>query len=126
MLEKKTGYVNNELVHSLDWYPTLMATPEITNTGNNIDGMDLWNTMSKGLPVKVWIFVYDIDTNVPISAIRYNQWKLIVGNPGAPSDWYQPPNSSVHVKDDDLVAETNTTTYLFDLDADRTEHFNLA
>lgn len=48
-----------------------MAAAEITNTANDIDGMDMWDTISKGMPSKCENFVYDIDTNVPISAIRY-------------------------------------------------------
>jgi arylsulfatase A-like enzyme len=124
MLEK-TGYVNNELVHSVDWYPTLMTVAEVPITDTGIDGMDMWDTISKGMPSKRDHFVYNIDTNIPVAAIRYKQWKLIVGDPGSPSGWYPQPNASIP-DTDHLAVTDNTTTYLFDLDADPTEHFNVA
>ena len=124
MLEKK-GYTNNELVHSVDWYPTLLTAAGLPVTTLDIDGIDMWDTITKGSASKREEFVYNIDTNVPIAAIRYQQWKLIVGETGAHSGWYPQPTVSASLTDNQSLKVENTTTYLFDLDADPTEHFNL-
>ena len=118
---QKTGYVNNGMIHSVDWYPTLLAAADIKTDVGNIDGMNVWSTVSTGAPSPRQTFVYNIDTNIPVAAIRFEKWKLITGEPGTPSGWIPPANASYGVG-----VSAAKGTYLFDLDADPTEHFNLA
>ncbi|XP_070569094.1 arylsulfatase B-like [Ptychodera flava] len=48
MLEK-TGYENDQLIHIVDWYPTLVNLVG-GETDPDMDGLDVWNTISKGDP----------------------------------------------------------------------------
>ncbi|XP_077987935.1 arylsulfatase B-like [Glandiceps talaboti] len=79
---KKTGYVNNELIHISDLFPTFinLAGGNI-DPGLQLDGMDVWETLSEGKPSprKGAILHYD---HHPVStglAVRLGDYKLIDG-----------------------------------------------
>jgi len=72
----KPGIVVDEMVHTVDLYPTLMKL-----AGGSLDkskplyGMDVWATISEGAPSPRTEIVYNIE---PFrAAIRQGDWKLI-------------------------------------------------
>ncbi|XP_078610516.1 arylsulfatase B-like [Branchiostoma floridae x Branchiostoma japonicum] len=110
MLEK-TGYTNNEMIHAVDWFPTILAAAGGT-PGRGIDGMNQLDTILKGEKSPRDEFVYNIDEEIPSlkqGAIRVGDYKLIDGYVG---------------KDDNGRPEVGT--WLFDLKEDPTETTNLA
>ncbi|XP_078610510.1 arylsulfatase B-like [Branchiostoma floridae x Branchiostoma japonicum] len=110
MLEK-TGYTNNEMIHAVDWFPTILAAAGGT-PGRGIDGMNQLDTILKGEKSPRDEFVYNIDEEIPSlkqGAIRVGDYKLIDGYVG---------------KDDNGRPEVGT--WLFNLKEDPTETTNLA
>ncbi|XP_070532639.1 arylsulfatase B-like isoform X2 [Ptychodera flava] len=85
MLEK-TGYVNNQLIHAVDWYPTLSAVAGAKTLDSEMDGLNVWNTLRKNDPSPRKEFVYNILERIPTAGIRVRNYKLIVGNPHFPDD----------------------------------------
>ncbi|XP_070581653.1 arylsulfatase B-like [Ptychodera flava] len=124
---KKTGYVSNEMVHIVDWFPTL-----VTLTGgesdSEMDGLNLWDTISKGAPTLREEFVYNIDEDgdIPKEAIRIGNYKLIHGKAGVPDGWIAPPESCCHhdkPNGDDIHGEY---IRLYNLKDDPTERNDLS
>ena len=68
-----------DLMHLSDWLPTLYG-----RAGGNIsdvlktDGYDMWPTLSEGKASPRQELVHNIDPVSWTSAIRYQQWKLLV------------------------------------------------
>ncbi|XP_077982004.1 arylsulfatase B-like [Glandiceps talaboti] len=143
MLEKK-GYTNNGLMHMSDWYPTLVSLAG-GKPDPDMDGMDVWNMISKDEPSPRDEIVYNIDDIVPVkgAAIRVGDWKLIQGNHQMlypiiynQDSWYKPAT-----KENQTVVATPfiptsqpgqefppkpDVLYLFNLKDDPTERKNLA
>ncbi|XP_013399823.1 arylsulfatase B [Lingula anatina] len=96
---KKTQYVNNELIHAVDWLPTIvaMAGGTAAKLDSDLDGVNQWPTVNTGSPSARNEFVYNIDDVKRNGAIRVGDYKLIVGNPGKFSDWYPAPSSTGNV-----------------------------
>ncbi|XP_030628256.1 arylsulfatase I [Chanos chanos] len=111
-LLKRTGTVSKALIHVSDWYPTLLSlagSPE--PDPHRLDGHNVWDAVSKGLPGPRTEILLNID---PVSrhvsevdpkllmlngfgiwdtgvraAIRAGDWKLLTGNVGD-GDWFPP------------------------------------
>ncbi|XP_077994328.1 arylsulfatase B-like [Glandiceps talaboti] len=135
MLEK-SGYVNNEMIHAVDWYPTLL---ELVGGKRDpeMDGMNVWNTLSRGAPSPRKEFVYNIDeVDPPGAAIRVGDYKLIIGAAGNPDGWIPAPKENGVWEEIVLMEERESAiesgkapwngTYLFNIKDDPTEHHNLA
>ncbi|KAK7469502.1 hypothetical protein BaRGS_00036481, partial [Batillaria attramentaria] len=60
-LLKKTGYVNNGMMHAVDWFPTILQLAGLPAEAG-IDGVDQWDMLSNDGPSKREEFVYNIDT----------------------------------------------------------------
>ncbi|KFM77853.1 Arylsulfatase I, partial [Stegodyphus mimosarum] len=87
VLQKK-GYVNNNLIHAVDWFPTILAAAGGENKDDGMDGMNQWNSISTGGPEVRNEFIYNIyDLEYKRAAIRMGDYKLIMGYPGLPCDW---------------------------------------
>jgi arylsulfatase A-like enzyme len=72
----KEGSTVNEMIHTVDLYPTLVNLAG-GKLGKNkpLDGVDLWGTISEGKPSPRTEIVYNIE---PFrAAIRRGDWKLI-------------------------------------------------
>ncbi|XP_064600138.1 arylsulfatase I-like isoform X2 [Liolophura sinensis] len=142
-LLKKTGYVNNGLMHIVDWNPTIQAIagspPE-----DGQDGVNQWDMISEGTESARKEFVYNFDNIANNGAIRVGDYKLIMGNAGR-GGWYPPPTVSdwkwmdnpdfrsweelTEVFADEIMARINisSTQYqLFNVKEDPTEHVDLA
>ncbi|ELT92899.1 hypothetical protein CAPTEDRAFT_165852 [Capitella teleta] len=94
MLLQKAGYTSNEMIHAVDWFPTLVSlaggTPE-----KDVDGVDQWQMLSQRQPSRRKEFVYGINSITGRAAIRRGKYKLIEGTAGHYSGWYPAPSSRV-------------------------------
>ena len=120
----KTGYVYNGMIHTVDWYPTLLSLAGVNVDDTDLDGMNVWDAISNNKSSPRQSFVYNLLlTDGTLSgAIRFNNWKLLVNPRSKRSEWYNPANASFR----EPVTKPLRGTFLFDLDADPTEHHNLA
>nr|KAG5692146.1 hypothetical protein BaRGS_020694 [Batillaria attramentaria] len=62
---------------------------------SKIDGVNQWDMLSTGGDSKREEFVYNIDTILNSTAIRYKDYKLMTGSPGTFNDWYPLPKDEV-------------------------------
>ncbi|XP_077995161.1 arylsulfatase B-like [Glandiceps talaboti] len=137
MLER-TGYVNNEMIHAVDWYPSLLELVGGTRDPD-MDGLNVWNTVSRGDPSPRTEFVYNIDVVKDArsgAAIRMGDYKLISGKPGHPDGWIPVPEIDgvweEHVLMDEyeemieLGVAPKNPTYLYNIKDDPTEHHDLS
>ncbi|KAI8491914.1 hypothetical protein Bbelb_302870 [Branchiostoma belcheri] len=121
---QKTGYTSDEMIHAVDWFPTILAAAGGT-ADSGIDGVSQLDTLVSGKPSPRTEFVYNIDATFPTKqgAIRVGGYKLIEGYAGKPDGWIRPDNlTNAHQNSGDPV----TGTWLFNLKDDPTEHHNLA
>ncbi|XP_035694672.1 arylsulfatase B-like [Branchiostoma floridae] len=90
---QKTGYTNNEMIHAVDWFPTILAAAGGT-ADEAIDGVSQLDTIMSGQSSPRTEFVYNIDDEFPTKqgAIRVGDYKLIEGYAGKPDGWILPPN----------------------------------
>lgn len=73
--------VSNELMHVTDWLPTLYSAAggDLSNLDPDIDGIDQWPTFAYDLPSARNDVLLNIDENTRNAALRFYNWKLIVG-----------------------------------------------
>ncbi|XP_052786414.1 arylsulfatase B-like [Mya arenaria] len=120
-LLEKTGYTNNEMIHAVDWFPTLLTLAG-GEPDAGMDGVNQWPTVSSGAPSARSEFVYNIDDIDKNAAIRVGQYKLIEGSPGHYNGWTPLPPLVAS----DMVNASFAKHQLFDLQADPTEHHDIA
>jgi arylsulfatase A-like enzyme len=70
------GRAVNEMIHVVDWYPTLAALAGAsTGRSKPLDGMDVWRTIAEGKPSPRTEIVYNVE---PYRAgVRQGDWKLV-------------------------------------------------
>ncbi|XP_077981527.1 arylsulfatase J-like isoform X2 [Glandiceps talaboti] len=76
----KTGYVNNDVMHIVDWFPTLlsMVREDKAVSGAPLDGLDVSDTIINGAPSTRKEIIYNIDLDKPtVAAVRHGDYKLI-------------------------------------------------
>ncbi|CAM1306618.1 Uncharacterised protein g4415 [Pycnogonum litorale] len=125
LLEKR-GYVNDELIHAVDWLPTFLDIGRVHHEpSDGIDGISQWKTISRRLRSNRTEFVYNIflgeDGGIHDAGLRLGKYKLLLGDPGYPDGWIPPKNPSVVAPGD-----SKSDIYLFDLDKDPLEKVNIA
>ncbi|XP_070578823.1 arylsulfatase B-like [Ptychodera flava] len=132
---QKTAYVNEEMIHAVDWYPTLL---ELIGGKQDPDmDVNVWETISKAMPSPRTEFVYNIDeVDHPGAAIRVGDFKLITGKAGNPDGWIPVPKADGAWEEIFFLDEHEgsmasrpapwNATYLFNIKDDPTEHHNLA
>ncbi|XP_066304132.1 arylsulfatase B-like [Branchiostoma lanceolatum] len=122
---QKTGYTNDEMIHAVDWFPTILAAAGGT-ADPGMDGLSQLDTIISGHPSPRTEFVYNIDDILPTvqGAIRVGDYKLIEGFAGIPDGWYPPPNMTGSPEPNSMNPIIGT--WLFNLKDDPTEHHNLA
>ena len=72
------GRVSMDLMHLTDWLPTLygLGGGDVRKL-LNLDGYDMWPTLSQGQASPRQELVHNIDPVTWTSALRYKQWKLL-------------------------------------------------
>ncbi|KAL9955582.1 hypothetical protein ACROYT_G036923 [Oculina patagonica] len=90
------GRVSMDLMHLSDWLPTLygLAGGDVRNLPG-IDGYDMWPTLSEGEASPRQELVHNIDPVSWTSAVRYQQWKLLVNESYGHDGWYPPPGVDI-------------------------------
>lgn len=70
------GSTIQEMVHAVDWYPTLVRLAQGTSAkAKPLDGFDVWKSLAEGKPSPRSEVVYNIE---PFrAAIRQGDWKLV-------------------------------------------------
>jgi len=136
-LIKNGGTVNNGFMHVSDWFPTLVGLAGGDTAGLNLDGFDVWQSISNGDPSPRTELLHNIDPletrgsrlnisnfdNRVAAAIRVGNWKLITGGQRFGS-WFSPP------EDTDLQTVPNPdpkskNIWLFDISNDPYETTDL-
>ncbi|XP_033752404.1 arylsulfatase J-like [Pecten maximus] len=119
----KTGYTNSEMIHAVDWFPTILtAAGGITD--HHMDGISQWDMLQHGTHSARTEFVYNIDDISGNAAIRVGDYKLITGNGGVRNDWY-PVNGHIH-HHHHTTTSGSTSPQLFNLRDDPTEHHDIS
>ena len=67
-----------DLMHLSDWLPTLYGRAGGDFRSLDIDGYDMWPTLSEGQPSPRRELLHNIDPETWTAAVRYQQWKLLV------------------------------------------------
>ncbi|GFS68664.1 arylsulfatase B [Nephila pilipes] len=129
ILQKK-GYVNNNLIHAVDWFPTLLAAAGGQNSDADMDGMNQWDMINLDGPEVRKEFVYNIyDLEYKRAAIRVGDYKLIIGYPGLPCDWLPISQQVEGIELEKSCQKSNISergVYLFNIKDDPLEKNNLA
>ncbi|GAB6026127.1 hypothetical protein CHUAL_012326 [Chamberlinius hualienensis] len=89
-LLKQKGFVYNGLIHAVDWFTTILNLANVT-TDDRVDGLNVWESVTRNLPSPRTTLVYNIDnsnTSSITSAIRVGNWKLIDGDGTALNEIY--------------------------------------
>jgi len=138
LIKHRAGTVNSGLMHVSDWFPTILALAGHNPVDLNVDGFDIWKSISDGEPNPRNEILYNIDPLKPKrgirsnigqfdnrvqSAIRVGNWKLITGDPGEGS-WIAPPEDTGQhsIPDPDPKSKN---IWLFDISKDPTEKTDL-
>ncbi|OQV16695.1 Arylsulfatase B [Hypsibius exemplaris] len=145
LLELK-GRVSTELYHISDWLPTFIRLAGGSPI-DNLDGYDIWDSISKGLPSPRKEILHQIDPVWGEYALRWNQYKLISGSHANAAGyridkWYDPeggfhanyvvPNAPgalacADKKTAEIVAcDAVAMPCLFDIEMDPCEYWNIA
>ncbi|KAI5632948.1 sulfatase domain-containing protein [Phthorimaea operculella] len=100
LLDKRSR-VSTQLVHLVDWLPTLYtaAGGNASDLGNNLDGFSLWESLSKDLPspraaAPTLLNIDDVWGN---AGLLVGEWKLLIGTNynGKWDEWYGPAGREV-------------------------------
>jgi len=128
MNPKFSGSVTKELVHIVDWYPTILTLARYdTKLPDELDGVDQWLSLTAGWPGPRTDLVYNINDALRFTAaIRLGKWKLIWGYPeGLRSNVVR---KEIRARYAQTLGEARNSgeMYLFDLEKDPNETVNLA
>ncbi|XP_075972359.1 arylsulfatase I isoform X2 [Anticarsia gemmatalis] len=92
-LLKQRSHAATQRLHLVDWLPSLYhAAGGDASEFKNLDGMNLWDALSKDLPSSRTDIVHNIDDIWNSAGITVGRWKLLKGANygGAWSSWYGP------------------------------------
>ena len=138
LIARQSGTVNNDLMHVTDWFPTLLGLAGANTSGLDVDGFDVWSSISNGDPSPRTEILHNIDPlrllrgsrlnisqfdNRVFAAIRVGDWKLITGNQFNGS-WIAPPEDPTCQSISDPDPESKNI-WLFDLSSDPEEKTDL-
>ncbi|CAM1305413.1 Uncharacterised protein g4037 [Pycnogonum litorale] len=120
--------VNTDLMHAVDWLPTFLEIAGIRGAPSDLDGISQWKTIKdrKGSERKEFVYniYFDEDGDLANAGLRYDRYKLLLGDPGHNDGWYHPKNRTYLKTDGGDASKCNV--YLFDLEEDPLEKDNMA
>lgn len=127
MAEQYRGRTVSDLVHIVDWYPTILALAGVKDKMAGLDGYDQWLTLAAGWPGPRKQLVYNINDALRFTAaIRVGKWKLIWGYPeGLQSNVSRKATRAAFAQN---LGEANSLDllHLYNLERDPNETVNLA
>ncbi|XP_077995138.1 arylsulfatase B-like isoform X2 [Glandiceps talaboti] len=124
---KKQGYAYDGLMHVVDWYPTILSLAGGKATDPDMDGLNMWESISQNSVSPRTEFVYNINVEGdPGAAIRMDEYKLIIGKANNPANWIPPIEANGTLGEPEFAQAYVNDLYLFNLKADPTERNNLA
>ncbi|KAH9368171.1 hypothetical protein HPB48_010648 [Haemaphysalis longicornis] len=132
----RSSRVSTQLMHATDWLPTLYAAAggRVGDLGT-LDGVNMWQALSQGTPSPRTELLHEIDDWSGASAIRFQNYKLVVGSYGNNfdtrfepniNDWSAGGNVSCGQGNPNQNFVQGQQYYLFDLSRDPCELHNLA
>lgn len=77
-LLKTSRRVSDQLIHVSDWLPTLSNVAGY-DFPSNLDGINMWKTLSENLPSPRHEVVHNIDPIIPYTSYLYGNWKYVNG-----------------------------------------------
>lgn len=122
---KGTPFTSHELVHIVDWLPTILSLAGLDPAKEipyKIDGLDVSPVITKNGKSPRTEFVYNLDQIWNGTALRQGKYKIIVGNNGTLYDWYPEP---INTCDSQCAADGRCTEGESIADYDST-HFSYA
>ncbi|CAB0000909.1 unnamed protein product [Nesidiocoris tenuis] len=80
-LIKKPKRIADQMMHMVDWVPTLYSLAGLNTTDLNVDGVNVWDALSEDKPSPRKEILYNIDdVGNPYAAIRRGDWKYVTGS----------------------------------------------
>ncbi|XP_070542482.1 arylsulfatase B-like isoform X1 [Ptychodera flava] len=132
---EKTGYVNREMIHAVDVFPTFVAAAGGT-VDFAMDGVSALPTITRGVQGDRDGFLITIDEEYPDmsfgAALRSGKWKYMEGYPAfrypeKHLGWYATPYKMEHGRSPKLPQDPAfTDRWLFDMQEDPMEMDNVA
>ena len=127
MAKKWQGRTLSEMVHIVDWYPTILALAGHKGKVKDLDGVDQWLTLAAGWPGPRKSLIYNINDALRFTAaVRVGKWKLIWGYPeGLRSNVSRKATRAAFAQN---LGEANNLDllHLYNLEKDPNETVNLA
>ena len=139
LIAHQAGAVNSGLMHVTDWFPTIVGLAGGNTDGLELDGYDVWRSISDGEPSPRTEILHNIDPMAPLYGFRWNlsefdnrvtaaihvgNWKLITGDPFN-GTWTAPPEDPMlhSILDPERKSKN---IWLFDLSTDPEEKTDLS
>lgn len=138
----KPGRQSTQLMHISDWVPTLLSAAGQKVNDKELDGIDMWSSLSNGGPSPRKEVLLNIDHERGIYALRRGRYKLILGTTynGDWDGWYPPEGDTSSTRTEERatsicgpVPKVRTTccqpmrsACLFNVEKDPCEYSNLA
>merc|ERR1712223_1000630 len=117
-----TGSDNECMFHITDWFTTMLRLANVDVSGLDVDGLDQWETLQDPSSCKRDSMLHNVIVGVrgrvTSGSYREGDYKIIIGDPGDLTGWYNTDST-------ETVGE-DTTLYLFDIANDPYEETNLA
>ncbi|GAB6025102.1 hypothetical protein CHUAL_010534 [Chamberlinius hualienensis] len=91
--------VSNEMMSIQDWLPTLISAAGGNGSISGIDGINMWDSISRGTPSPITEILHNIDDVRIASAIRSGDYKLVSGTThgGHYDGWFGPPKYYINI-----------------------------
>uniref|UniRef100_A0ABM0N0W6 Arylsulfatase B-like n=1 Tax=Saccoglossus kowalevskii TaxID=10224 RepID=A0ABM0N0W6_SACKO len=106
-LLEKPGRISTDMIHVCDWLPTIyhIAGGNVSSLPTNLDGFNVWDTLSRGTPSPRTEILHNIDPhkNHNAAALRVGEFKIILGTEehGEWDGWYEPEEYTKENKKND-------------------------
>ncbi|XP_077994400.1 arylsulfatase I-like [Glandiceps talaboti] len=116
LLEKRARVMNG-LMHLTDWVPTLYhaAGGKMTDLPDNLDGFDMWDSLSRGTPSPRTELLHNIDPIFNTAALRVGNYKIVIGEEaGGDYDGWKNPDNLTTEKILNRINSTSTRALLID------------
>jgi len=132
---EKTGYVNRQMIHAVDVFPTFVEAAG-GKVDFDMDGVSAWQSISRGVTGDRTGFLITVDEEYPDTSygagLREGKWKYMEGYPAfrypeKHMSWYRTPYEGAIGNGPELPQKIlDTDVWLFDMVEDPAEMDNVA